>query len=134
MESSIYIFLSVFISVSFLITIWIFLKISLKLEKRISRIEKYVLEVLDDIDDKQINDKNSSSIDLVKGLQQVKKDDERHLKLLEMGRQLQTPLKIMNQNSIQDRGFNTGGDLIPHNLTKEEEEILRMYYDRSNER
>jgi len=71
---------------------------------------------------------------LVKGMQQMKDDEENHLKLLEMGRQLQrTPFKVMNQNSVS-KNFDTVGDLIPGNLTKEEEEILRMYYDRSNER
>lgn len=113
------------------LTIWFILKISLRLEKRISQVERYVIE---DSTKNQVDVEQSVATGLVKGLQQMREDDERHLKLLEMGRQLQrTPLKVMNQNSAT-HPLNTGGDLIPQNLTKEEEEILRMYYDRSNER
>lgn len=113
------------------LTIWFILKISLRLEKRISQVEKVLLE---NTNENQVDVGQSVATGLVKGLQQMREDDERHLKLLEMGRQLQrTPLKVMNQNSATNP-INTGGDLIPQNLTKEEEEILRMYYDRNNER
>lgn len=123
--------LILFSSVVFLTTTWVILKFSLRLEKRIRQVEKFLLE---DVTKNQVDAGNSVSTGLVKGLQQVKDDDERHLKLLEMGRRLQSaPLKVMNQNSVP-KSFNTGGELIPSNLTKEEEEILRMYYDRSNER
>lgn len=123
--------LILFSSIVFLTTTWVILKFSLRLEKRIRQVEKFLLE---DVTKNQVDVGNSVSTGLVKGLQQVKDDDERHLKLLEMGRHLQSaPLKVMNQNSVP-KSFNTGGELIPSNLTKEEEEILRMYYDRSNER
>lgn len=67
---------------------------------------------------------------LIKGLQQMRTDDENHLKLLEMARKLQrTPMPIMNQNSASDESFNSGGDLIPANLTKEELDVLKMFYE-----
>jgi hypothetical protein len=66
---------------------------------------------------------------LVKGLQQMRTDDERHLKLLAMARKLQRqPTPIMNQNSAADDRFDTGGDLIPANLTREELDVLKEFY------
>lgn len=113
------------------LTVWFILKISMRLEKRISQLERYVIE---DAKKNQVDMSDSVASGLVKGLQQIKEDDERHLKLIEMGRQLQrTPLKVMNQNSVS-KYLDTGGELIPGNLTGEEEAILRMYYDRTNER
>jgi hypothetical protein len=118
--------------VNTVLTIWFTFKVLMRLEKRITQVEKFLLE---DVTKKnQIDVSDSVAIGLVKGLQQMREDDERHLKLLEMGRNLQrTPLKIMSQSSLP-KNFNTGGDLIPDNLTKDEEEVLRMYYDRTNER
>lgn len=130
MDTSTWIFIS-FNVINIILTICFILKIAMKLEKRISQIEKYVME---DSIKNQVDVEKSVATGLVRGLQQMKDDEEKHLKLLEMGRQLQrTPLKVMNQNSVP-KNFDTGGDLIPGNLTKEEEEILKMYYDRSNER
>lgn len=103
----------------------------MRLEKRVSQIEKVLLE---DVTKNQIDVNESVATGLVKGLRQIKEDDERYLKLMEMSRQLQrTTLKVMNQNSTSEY-INTGGELIPGNLTEEEKEILRMYYDRTNER
>jgi hypothetical protein len=117
--------------INIIITVWFILKISLKLEKRINQVEKYIIE---DANKNQVDMSDSVATGLMKGLQQLKSDEERHLKLLEMGRKLQkTPLGVMNQSSVS-KGFDTGGELIPENLTTEEQEILRMYYDRTNER
>lgn len=130
MNTSTWIFLTLGV-INTVLTIWFILKISMKLEKRISQIERYIIE---DNKKNQVDVDESVATGLVKGLQKMREDDEKHLKLLEMGRQLQTPFKIMNQSSVKNKGFDTGGDLIPGNLTKEEEEVLRMYYDRTNER
>lgn len=130
MNLSTWIFLA-FGVVNTVLTILFFLKISMRLEKRVSQIEKVLLE---DVTKNQTDVSESVATGLVKGLRQIKEDDERHLKLMEMSRQLQrTPLKVMNQNSASEY-INTGGELIPGNLTEEEKEILRMYYDRTNER
>lgn len=103
----------------------------MKLEKRLNQVERYILE---DSKQNQVDVSDSVATGLVKGLQQMRADDEKHLQMLEMNRKLQSvPLGVMNQNSIS-KGFDTGGELIPGNLTAEEQEILRMYYDRTNER
>jgi hypothetical protein len=114
-----------------ILTTWFFLKIIMKLEKRLNQVERYILE---DSKQNQVDVSDSVATGLVKGLQQMRADDEKHLQMLEMNRKLQSvPLGVMNQNSIS-KGFDTGGELIPGNLTAEEQEILRMYYDRTNER
>lgn len=103
----------------------------MKLEKRLNQVERYILE---DSKQNQVDVNDSVATGLVKGLQQMRVDDEKHLQMLEMNRKLQrVPLGVMNQNSIP-KGFDTGGELIPSNLTAEEQEILRMYYDKTNER
>lgn len=113
------------------LTVWFILKVSMRLEKRVSQVERFIIE---DAKKNQVDVGDSVATGLVRGLQQMREDDERHLKLLEMGRQLQrTPLKVMNQNSVS-KYIDTGGELIPGNLTEDEKEILRMYYDRTNER
>lgn len=130
MNISTWIFITLGI-INTILTVWFILKISLKLEKRISQVERYIIE---DVNKNRVDMSESVATGLMKGLQQLKDDEERHLKLIEMGRKLQkTPLGVMNQNSVS-KGFDTGGDLIPDNLTAEEQEILRMYYDRTNER
>lgn len=130
MNLSTWIFLA-FGVVNTILTVLFILKISMRLEKRVSQIEKVLLE---DVTKNQTDVSESVATGLVKGLRQIKEDDERYLKLMEMSRQLQrTTLKVMNQNSTSEY-INTGGELIPGNLTEEEKEILRMYYDRTNER
>jgi hypothetical protein len=80
---------------------------------------------------KESNNEGDVSSGLVKGLRQMRDDDEKHLKLLEMSRKLQrNPMPILNQNSASEDSFDTGGDLIPANLTQEELDVLRMFYEK----
>lgn len=101
-----------------------------KIEKRIDQLETILLEdIPKSRSPAQQNTEDSVANGLVKGLRAIKDEDERHLKLLEMTRKLQSaPLGVMNQNSANSNSFDTGGDLIPTNLTKEEQEVLRMFY------
>lgn len=107
----------------------------LALSDKISKIEDIVVNNYNEIEDKKIEKKSNIEDDiasgLVKGLKQIRSDDEKHLKLLAMARKLQRqPTTIMNQNSAADDRFDTGGDLIPANLTKEELEVLKMFYEK----
>lgn len=103
------------------------------LSERLSIVEGFVIENSNEkkmkFSSKNIEDDVASG--LVKGLQQVREDDENHLKLLEMSRQLQRqPMPVLNQNSGVSETINTGGDLIPVNLSNEEKEVLRMFYEK----
>jgi len=102
---------------------------SLALENRISKLEKmFVDEFLTPKDLKK-----DIASGLIRGLQDLKDNDERHLQLLEMARKNQKiPSPILNQKSATPDAFDTGGDLIPQNLTTEEQEILRMFYDKGS--
>ena len=69
--------------------------------------------------------------DLIKNFQQLRNSDEKHIKLLEMSRNIQrNPMTIMNHNSLNDRFIDTKGDLIPENLTQQELEVLKLYYEK----
>jgi hypothetical protein len=60
----------------------------------------------------------------------MREDDANHLKLLEMSRKLQrSPSAVLNHNSAGNDVIDTHGDLIPQNLTQEEREVLRMFYE-----
>lgn len=125
------------VSILYLIVSTIFIiKILFRLEKRISALEESEIteQKVSKFKASQHNVEDSVASGLVKGLQAIRDEDQRHLKLLEMTRKLQrTPLPVMNQNSAKPDSFDTGGDLIPANLSKEEQEILKMFYDRKNE-
>ena len=106
----------------------------LALSDKVSKLEEFVVGNYSEDEEKKPS-KNNIEDDiasgLVKGLQQIRSDDEKHLKLIEMARRLQRrPTPVMNQNSAADDRFDTGGDLIPTNLTKEELEVLRMFYEK----
>jgi hypothetical protein len=67
---------------------------------------------------------------LIKGIKQLRTDDENHLKLLALARKAQqTAMPVISSNSVGNEFINTGGDLIPANLTKEEREILKMWHE-----
>lgn len=66
---------------------------------------------------------------LVMGLRQMRDDDERHQKLLELARQqARQPVPVLNQNSAAQEIIDTKGELIPANLTEHEREVLKAYY------
>jgi len=120
--------------ISCIIAIILAFKALIRLEKRMSQAEKYILDDSENPKTNAVNIVESPTGGLVRGIQQIRENDEKYLKLLELSRQLQqVPLGVMNQNSTS-KSFNTNGELIPNNLTNEEREILKMYYDRSNER
>jgi hypothetical protein len=131
-------FESLFIISGVLVTIItniLYVKVMLKFEKRITDLENVVLIINNTQPNIQSPNLTEDTIasGLMKGFQQMREDEEKHLKLLEMSRiKNNTPLTVMNQNSTS-KGFDTGGDLIPSNLTNEEQEILRIFYDRKNE-
>lgn len=63
---------------------------------------------------------------LVKGLERIRTDDEKMLRMQEMARQKHSSIYtgIKDHHSFVD----TGGDLIPQNLTDEERNVLKMFY------
>lgn len=70
--------------------------------------------------------------DLIKGLKQLRNDDEKHMQLLKLSRKLQqNPQPIFNHTAGSDESFNTGGDLIPANLSKDELDILKEFYGKT---
>lgn len=105
-------------------------KAILSLSDRISHLEDLVL--LTQVPQKEQFVEEDVATGLVKGLQKMKSDDQKHLKLIELARTSQkSPMGIMNHSSTEEI-LDTGGDLIPANLSKEERDVLKMFYDKSN--
>lgn len=112
-----------------------FLRILTRLERRIFAIEKYIKETPPLNPSKVVNTEDQIATGLMRGMQMLREDDERTMQLLELSRKARNlPAVPMTTNSVGPEILDTGGELIPNNLTKEEEEILRMYYDKNNER
>ncbi len=106
------------------------IKAFLALENRVSFLEKNSITDSDRDEDLQSSDDPATA--LMNGFQKVREDEQNHLKLLEMSRKLQgKPPVIMTHNSFGDRGFDSDGDLIPNNLTEEEQNVLKMFYDKN---
>jgi hypothetical protein len=110
------------------------IKALLSLSERMDNLEKNIDEAVT-ITKSSIkppeNIENQISSGLIKGLQQIKDADEKQLKLIEMARKMRNvPAPIMNQNYGGPEILNTGGDLIPDNLTKEEIEVLKVWYEK----
>jgi len=122
-----YIIITIFILLT--IQFWIFFKILMRLEKRISLVENEITLVITSRTSDTVD--NTVATGLVGGLQKVKEDDDRTLNFLEMGRHLREK-SIMNQNDGRAEILDTGGELIPVNLSKEEQEALNMWYDKKN--
>jgi hypothetical protein len=98
-----------------------FIRTLMKIDNRITTLEKITNELIEN----KVENVNQPS--LVKGVQQIRDDDEKYLKMLEMSRTNQ----IMNHNSIVNNSFDTDGDLIPDNLSKEELDVLKMFYEKN---
>lgn len=121
----------ILIGINLVVTLCI-IKVLLNFEKRMVDLDTLAAEHVSNV---LATPKNSIENDvasgLIKGLTKMRSDDERHLQLMEMSRKLQrTPMAVMNHNSASDEIINTGGDLIPANLTKEELEVLKLYYEK----
>lgn len=118
-----------------LIGVCIFLFVAIQLiERRLAMIEEIIVnELSQNVHTKLQPPKNIESeiaAGLIKGIKQLRTDDENHLKLLSLARKAQqTAMPVMNSNSVGQEFINTGGDLIPSNLTKEEREILKMWHE-----
>lgn len=98
------------------------------LEKRIHALER---EFIGNIHQSETNIKDEIATGLFKGMTNLKKDEENHLKLLEMARRSnKNPTAILNQNYASNQPFDTGGDLIPQNLTEEEKQVLKIFYEK----
>lgn len=122
------------VSVNLIVTLF-FVKALLNIENRVKTLENHVIQLFSTLINPSLKMEDSIASGLVKGIQAIRDEDERHLKLLDMARNLQRgPLPVMNQNSGTKEILDTGGDLIPTNLTKEEREVLQMFYDKRNER
>lgn len=107
----------------------VFFKILTRLERRVTAIE----DILNDVAPTGNNVEDKIATGLMKGMQMLKEDDDRTLRLLEINRQSKKQASVpMLTSDGGPNSFDTGGHLIPENLTKEEQEILKMFYDKNN--
>lgn len=110
------------------------LKAILALSEKQSKLEEFVATTYQPEEESkpESNLEQQVASGLIKGLKQLRNDDEKHMRLLKMARKLQqTPQPILNQNSASDERFDTGGDLIPANLSKDELDILKEFYGKT---
>lgn len=121
-------FVGAFNVLSVAIVIWILIK----LESRVNNLEKIVSseDTQKNVSETQITDEEKISLDLYKGLRRVKDDDQKHLSMLEMSRKIQSsPTPITNHTQYSKEIIDTAGDLLPDNLTKEELDVIKAFYD-----
>jgi len=109
-------------------------KAILAMSDKQSKLEEFVATMYQSKEENKpkTNLEQQVATDLIKGLKQLRNDDEKHMQLLKLARKLQqNPQPILNHNSGSDERFDTGGDLIPANLSKDELDILKEFYGKA---
>lgn len=107
--------ISVFSLISFVLSI-IALMGMFKISDRLEMIESLLRE---DLQPPPPVEEVSS--ELMQGYKNLKTEENKHLEFIALARKRQ-----------QGMGFDTGGDLIPANLTQHEQEVLRDFYTKEN--
>ena len=103
------------------------------LEKRITEMEHYVRDVPElHTTERTTNSDDQIATGLMRGMQMLREDDERTMKLMELSRKAKRLPSHgpMSSSDSKLQPFDTGGDLIPSNLTKNEQEVLKMFYEK----
>jgi glucose-6-phosphate 1-dehydrogenase len=109
-------------------------KAILAMSDKQSKLEEFVATMYQSKEENKpkTNLEQQVATDLIKGLKQLRNDDEKHMQLLKLSRKLQqNPQPILNHTAGSDESFNTGGDLIPTNLSKDELDILKEFYGKT---
>jgi hypothetical protein len=127
--------IDIFLAIGIIACIIALIRICLMLDNRISFLEKNAISDINEMrkENRNENDliENSIANGLIRGLHQLREDEDNQERLLELARKTKNmPSKIYNQTSAELDTFNTNGDLIPANLTDEEKKILKLYYGR----
>ena len=115
-------------------------KAFLSLEKRLSSIESIGYdsnnneESSNDLPVNINNIEKSVASGLIIGMKKLQEDNNNHLNLLELSRKSQSSFAtpIYNNSDISNTyDFDTGGELIPENLSNEEKDVLKIWYDKN---
>jgi hypothetical protein len=100
-----------------------------KIKSQILDLEESVLILAEEIK----NGNNSSPKNLLGGLEEIRKSEDKYLKVVQKHNN-ERVLGVMNSSHYDNKTIKSDGDLIPTNLTKDEREVLEMFYDRTNEK
>lgn len=113
-----------------IILIGVLTKGMFSISERLSKLEDFIIENQSSLS-KESPKEDGVGLTLINKFDKIQKDDEKQLELFKTMRNAQNkPTPILNQNSLSSDTFDTGGDLIPVNSTKEELEVLRMFYEK----
>ena len=135
------IFSLVLIAVIQIISIILTIKVMLSFEKRISSLESFGFDNDNNVDiaspEPNINNINniekSVANGLFLGMKRFQEESHNQLKLLDLARKAQSfPTSIYSNSNNSSVSYDTGGELIPDNLSKEEQDILQVWYSKED--